>query len=74
MVQVVNKIVHNENGDSVTVYTENGSVYKAKTVILTVSIGVLQSQLIKYVPDLPVSILINEMFVDHDDGFSSCSS
>ncbi|CAM6097244.1 unnamed protein product [Calypogeia fissa] len=50
---VVNKIEHNLNGDSVTVYTENGLVYKAKAVILTVSIGVLQSKLIEYVPDLP---------------------
>lgn len=59
IVQVVNKIEHDSKGDSVTVYTENGLTYKAKAVILTVSIGVLQSKLIEYVPDLPVSTYFN---------------
>ena len=40
-----------------TLTTEDGDVYTAEYVILTVSLGVLQSQLIDFKPDLPVSYL-----------------
>ncbi|KAG6552017.1 hypothetical protein Mapa_006323 [Marchantia paleacea] len=48
---VVTKIEYSTEG--VTVYTEDGTIYKAKAAILTVSIGVLQSDLIDFSPDLP---------------------
>ncbi|KAL3693588.1 hypothetical protein R1sor_007239 [Riccia sorocarpa] len=49
--KVVNKIVYTKHG--VTVSTEDGSTYTAKAAILTVSLGVLQSKLIDFQPDLP---------------------
>ncbi|KAL2634582.1 hypothetical protein R1flu_006061 [Riccia fluitans] len=49
--KVVNKIVYTKDG--VTVSTEDGSTYTAKAAILTVSLGVLQSKLIDFQPDLP---------------------
>ncbi|KAL2634584.1 hypothetical protein R1flu_006063 [Riccia fluitans] len=49
--KVVNKIVYTKEG--VTVSTEDGSTYTAKAAILTVSLGVLQSKLIDFQPDLP---------------------
>ena len=42
----------NQSQNGVTVMTEHGSIYKADYV----SIGVLQSNLIKFEPDLPVSL------------------
>nr|XP_043610349.1 polyamine oxidase 1 [Erigeron canadensis] len=48
---VVREIQHSRDG--VTVTTEDGSVYEATYVILSVSIGVLQSQLISFEPYLP---------------------
>lgn len=47
------RIRHFQSG--VVVVTEDGSVYKADYVIVSVSIGVLQTKLIKFEPDLPVS-------------------
>ncbi|KAJ0690102.1 putative spermine oxidase [Helianthus annuus] len=44
----------NQSTDGVTVTTEGGCVYEANYVILSVSIGVLQSQLISFNPRLPV--------------------
>ena len=52
---MVNNIDYSNN--SVTVTTEDGSVYTSNFVILSVSLGVLKSNLITYKPDLPVSIL-----------------
>ncbi|CAM6104229.1 unnamed protein product [Calypogeia fissa] len=49
--KVVNKIEYSEDG--VTVSTEDGSKYCAKAAILTVSLGVLQSKLITFKPELP---------------------
>ncbi|CAA0808916.1 Polyamine oxidase 1 [Striga hermonthica] len=49
--QVVRELQHSRNG--VTVKTEDGSVYEANYVILSVSIGVLQSHLISFSPPLP---------------------
>ncbi|CAN1787768.1 Polyamine oxidase 1 [Linum perenne] len=49
--QVVREIQHSRNG--VTVTTEDGCVYEANYVILSVSIGVLQSNLISFSPPLP---------------------
>ncbi|KAF2293440.1 hypothetical protein GH714_001828 [Hevea brasiliensis] len=49
--QVVREIQHSRNG--VIVKTEDGSVYEANYVILSVSIGVLQSDLISFRPPLP---------------------
>ncbi|KAH9616227.1 hypothetical protein KSS87_000072 [Heliosperma pusillum] len=48
---VVREIQHSRN--SVTVKTEDGSTYEANHLILSVSIGVLQSRLISFHPALP---------------------
>lgn len=52
--QVVRELQHSRNG--VTVMTEDGYVYEANYVILSVSIGVLQSELIAFNPPLPVRL------------------
>ncbi|XP_024022040.1 polyamine oxidase 1 [Morus notabilis] len=49
--KVVRELQHSRNG--VTVITEDGSVYDADYVVLSVSIGVLQSDLISFNPSLP---------------------
>ncbi|KAK8614794.1 hypothetical protein V6N13_068585 [Hibiscus sabdariffa] len=49
--QVVRELQHSRNG--VTVKTEDGFVYEANYVILSASIGVLQSDLICFRPPLP---------------------
>lgn len=54
MEQVVREVQHSRNGVSVT--TEDGFVYEASYVILSVSIGVLQSDLISFTPPLPVRL------------------
>lgn len=50
---MVKRIRH--SGSGVIVSTEDGSTYNADYVIVSVSLGVLQSKLIKFEPDLPVS-------------------
>ncbi|KAF5943628.1 hypothetical protein HYC85_017705 [Camellia sinensis] len=54
--QVVRELQHSRDGVSLT--TEDGCVYEANYVILSVSIGVLQSDLISFRPPLPVCILV----------------
>lgn len=49
--KVVRELQHSRNG--VTVITEDGCVYEANYVILSVSIGVLQSDLLAFNPPLP---------------------
>ncbi|KAK4406221.1 Polyamine oxidase 1 [Sesamum angolense] len=49
--KVVRELQHCENG--VTVKTEDGCIYEAQYVILSPSIGVLQSNLIYFSPPLP---------------------
>ncbi|XP_011087975.1 polyamine oxidase 1 [Sesamum indicum] len=49
--KVVGELQHSRNG--VSVKTEDGCVYEANYVILSVSIGVLQSHLISFSPPLP---------------------
>ncbi|CAN0890270.1 Polyamine oxidase 6 [Linum grandiflorum] len=49
--QVVREIDYNENG--VRVKTEDGSEYHAKHAVVSVSLGVLQSNLIQFTPNLP---------------------
>ncbi|KAL9227451.1 hypothetical protein vseg_003137 [Gypsophila vaccaria] len=49
--QVIIEIGYTHNG--VTVKTEDGFIYKAKACIVSVSLGVLQSNLIKFKPKLP---------------------
>ncbi|KAF3322083.1 polyamine oxidase-like protein [Carex littledalei] len=49
--KVVREIQYSAQG--VTVKTEDGSVYNADYVMVSVSIGVLQTQLINFTPDLP---------------------
>ncbi|KAK2440255.1 polyamine oxidase [Trifolium repens] len=49
--KVVRELHHSRNG--VTVITEDGCVYNANYVILSVSIGVLQSDLLAFNPPLP---------------------
>lgn len=53
--QVVREVQHSRNGVLVT--TEDGSLYEANYVILSVSIGVLQSDLISFSPSLPVRLV-----------------
>jgi thioredoxin reductase len=54
--QVVRELQHSRNG--VVVKTEDGCVYEANYVILSASIGVLQSDLISFRPPLPVRLLV----------------
>ncbi|GFZ02671.1 polyamine oxidase 1 [Actinidia rufa] len=49
--KVVRELQHSRNG--ITLKTEDGCVYEANYVILSVSIGVLQSQLISFRPPFP---------------------
>ncbi|XVE74205.1 hypothetical protein DITRI_Ditri11bG0180000 [Diplodiscus trichospermus] len=49
--KVVRELQHSRNG--VTVKTEDGCIYEANYVILSASIGVLQSDLISFRPPLP---------------------
>lgn len=55
IIQVVRELQHSRSG--VTVITEDGCVYEANYVILSVSIGVLQSDLLAFTPSLPVRFL-----------------
>ncbi|GLJ36658.1 hypothetical protein SUGI_0737470 [Cryptomeria japonica] len=50
--KVVRKIEYTDSG--VKVSTEDGSVYTAKNTIVSVSVGVLQTKLIEFKPDLPM--------------------
>ncbi|GLJ36664.1 hypothetical protein SUGI_0737610 [Cryptomeria japonica] len=50
--KVVREIEYTEKG--VKVSTEDGSVYTAKNAIVSVSVGVLQTKLIDFKPDLPL--------------------
>ncbi|XP_038724685.1 polyamine oxidase 1-like [Tripterygium wilfordii] len=50
--KVVREIQYTKTG--VTMKTEDGSVYKSKYAILSVSLGVLQSNLISFKPTLPL--------------------
>jgi monoamine oxidase len=43
------------SGDDVIVTVSNGDLHAARQVIVTVSIGVLQAEVIDFVPDLPAS-------------------
>lgn len=52
-VQVVRNITYDDQG--VVVSTEDGSSYGADFVIVSTSLGVLQSDLIHFTPQLPVS-------------------
>ena len=51
--QVVRQIAYNNRG--VVVMTEDGSSYGADFVVVSTSLGVLQSDLIQFTPQLPVS-------------------
>lgn len=51
--QVVTEVRHSPSG--VIVKTEDGKVYRGDYVIVSVSLGVLQTKLINFQPDLPVS-------------------
>jgi polyamine oxidase len=51
--QVVREISY--SGTGVTVKTEDGKVYTADYVMVSTSVGVLQSDLIQFKPQLPVS-------------------
>lgn len=50
--QLVRKIEYSKRGVKVT--TEDGTMYSSDYAIVSVSLGVLQSSLIDFVPDLPV--------------------
>lgn len=51
--KVVRDISYSKNG--VTIKTEDGSTYNSNYVIVSASVGVLQSDLIEFKPTLPVS-------------------
>lgn len=53
--QIVNKINWDSNG--VEVSTTTGEVYSADYLLVTFSIGVLKSNMVKFNPDLPAEIL-----------------
>jgi polyamine oxidase len=65
---VVREVSYSPSG--VTVKTEDESVYKADYVMVSASLGVLQSDLIQFKPQLPVSsyffmpYIISELSID----------
>ena len=46
------------SGDDVVIMDSRGAVHAARQVIVTVSIGVLQSEMINFIPDLPESTVV----------------
>ncbi|RVX00386.1 Polyamine oxidase 1 [Vitis vinifera] len=71
--KVVRELQHSRNG--IMVKTEDGCVYEADYVILSVSIGVLQSDLITFRPPLPVRLSISIIFfLGHYYKHLECSS
>ncbi|KAI4323443.1 hypothetical protein L6164_023048 [Bauhinia variegata] len=60
VLKVVREIQHTRSG--VAVITEDGCLYEANYVILSVSIGVLQSDLIAFNPPLPVRFILFSLF------------
>lgn len=66
-IQVVREINYSKSG--VQVKTEDGSVYQAKYVIVSVSVGVLQSDLIVFKPHLPVSSFTPPFPLPHSFSF-----
>lgn len=67
LTQVVRELQRSING--VKVLTEDGCVYEANYVVLSTSIGVLQSDLISFIPPLPVRFLLH--FFIHFQTFSN---
>lgn len=59
----MNRIKYSAN--RVTVWTEDGSKYAAKYAIVTVSLGVLQSDLIKFEPAWPVTASLPPSTIAH---------
>ena len=57
------------DGDYVEVTTATGGVHTAWRVIVTVSIGVLQDEIIDFVPDLPTATVNAYNDMGFDDGF-----
>ncbi|KAK4540642.1 hypothetical protein RGQ29_031826 [Quercus rubra] len=66
---VVRELQHSRNG--VTVTTEDGCVYEANYLILSVSIGVLQSDLISFRPSLPLMVY-TKIFLKFPHKFWPC--
>eukprot|EP00357_Protocruzia_adherens_P012206 CAMPEP_0114992296 /NCGR_PEP_ID=MMETSP0216-20121206/11859_1 /TAXON_ID=223996 /ORGANISM="Protocruzia adherens, Strain Boccale" /LENGTH=445 /DNA_ID=CAMNT_0002355739 /DNA_START=31 /DNA_END=1368 /DNA_ORIENTATION=- len=76
--QIVSDIDWSEN-DSITVTTKEGISYSTKRLIVTVSIGVLQQEKIKFTPPLPKSKLDNikmfgigtftKIYIEFEDSF-----
>lgn len=70
------KIYQSKN--KVIITTEDGSVYHANYVIVTVSVGVLQSDLIEFVPRLPVSpcmlLLVFFYYIHVHDHVARCAA
>jgi polyamine oxidase len=60
MLQVVREISYSRRG--VVVSTEDNSSYSADYVIVSTSLGVLQSDLIQFKPQLPVNQLLASFF------------
>jgi polyamine oxidase len=62
--QVVREISYSSTG--VTVKTEDNSTYQADYVMVSASLGVLQSDLIEFKPQLPVSFYVQmSLHVQH---------
>ena len=61
--------VSDDNGKYVEVTTATGGVHTAWRVIVTVSIGVLQDEIIDFVPDLPNATVNAYNDMGFDDGF-----
>ncbi|MEM1370969.1 MAG: NAD(P)/FAD-dependent oxidoreductase [Pseudomonadota bacterium] len=56
------------SGSDVVVTDANGSQHAARQVIVTVSIGVLQDELIDFIPDLPSNVVAAYNGIGIDDG------
>ena len=56
-------------GDQVLLTTENGTEYQADKVILTVSVGVLKSNAITFIPSLPTEKIAAIQAVEYLPGF-----
>ena len=56
------------SGDDVVITDSNGGTHTARQVIVTVSIGVLQSEMIDFIPDLPETTVAAYMGIGMDMG------
>ena len=67
-VTAIEAIDSSSDGDYVAVSTATGDVHTARHVIVTVSIGVLQDEVIDFIPDLPAATVTAYNRIGFDDG------